>query len=81
MRHYESAERWNRAYPVGTCVRVHLSDGHSFQARTASVARQWGALALLRLEGSAMVWTISALQPLPDAAAGESCDAARPHPD
>ncbi|HPF72474.1 MAG TPA: hypothetical protein PLX09_02610 [Xanthomonadaceae bacterium] len=62
--HTPSAEQWNGRHPVGTPVRVALVDGTTFVSRTGSLARQWGALAILTLDGRDGYWTTEALEPV-----------------
>ena len=61
---YESAADWNRQNPPGTRVRVATRDGGSLDARTRSYATQWGAFAVIALEGHSGLYTAAALQPV-----------------
>ena len=59
---YESASDWNRLHPPGTLVRVALRDGNALEARTRSYAQQWGAFAVIALDGHSGLFTAAALQ-------------------
>lgn len=59
---YESATDWNRANPPGTPVRVILRDGRAYETRTRAYAQQWGAFAVVALQGQPGLFTVSALQ-------------------
>jgi hypothetical protein len=61
---YESAADWNRQNPPGTRVRIVLRDGSAVEAHTRSYAQQWGALAVITLEGQSGLFTAAALQPV-----------------
>ena len=61
---YESASDWNRANPPGTLVRIMHRDGRAQEARTRGYATQWGALAVIALEGESGLFTAAALQPV-----------------
>lgn len=61
---YESAADWNRQNPPGTLVRITLRDGSAQEARTRGYATQWGALAVIALEGQSGLFTAAALHPL-----------------
>ena len=65
---FESAADWNGAHGVGTRVSVRKVNGSRFEARTTSLAVQWGSHAYVELDGQAGVWMVSALT----AAAGEA---------
>lgn len=61
---HESATDWNRPHPPGTAVRVILRDGRAYETRTRAYAQQWGAFAMVALQGHAGLFTVSALQPV-----------------
>ena len=61
---YESAADWNRLHPPGTWVRVALRGGEALEARTRGYATQWGALAVIALEGHSGLFTAAALRPV-----------------
>lgn len=61
---YEFASDWNRPHPPGTPVCVALRDGSALEARTRSYPQQWGALAVIALDGHSGLFTAAALMPV-----------------
>lgn len=61
---YESATDWNRQNPPGTRVLVALRDGRAIEACTRGYATQWGAFAVVALEGQSGLFTAAALRPV-----------------
>lgn len=64
VRMIESAHEWNAKHKVGTLVRARLGRDQTITGKTAGLAQQWGALALIRLDNDPGIWTVGALEPV-----------------